>query len=152
MAGPFSVRLLLDADLEGISSKSADSLSGWSADQLAQELTRENGWQFVALDQGHPVGFVCGRIVIDEAEIFKIGVAKKARCQGIGSLLLEHCLGFLADHGVKSCFLELRCSNDAAKNLYLKYGFQQVGQRKKYYASPVENAIIMKKRLEGDSS
>ena len=149
MAGPFFVRPLIDADLEEISSKSADLLSGWSADQLAQELNRENGWQFVALDQGRPVGFVCGRIVIDEAEIFKVGVAKNARRQGVGSLLLEHCLGFMADHGVKSCFLELRCSNDAAKNLYLKYGFQQVGQRKNYYATPVENAIIMKKETGG---
>ena len=143
------VRPFVAADLEEITSVEADSLSGWSANQLAQELDREYGFQFVAMDQGRAVGFVCGQSVAHEAEIFKIGVAKAARRQGVASLLLDYCLAYLADSGVDSCFLELRISNDPAKNLYLKYGFLQVGLRKKYYAMPVEDAIIMKKETGG---
>ena len=42
-------------------------------------------------------------------------------------------------------FLEVRESNDAARRLYEKMGYEQIGVRKNFYEKPAENAIIMSK-------
>jgi len=152
VTGPFSVRPLAVADLAELASASAEALADWSAEQLARELERANGWQFVVEARGRAVGFVCGQSVVDEAEILQLGVVKGARRHGVASLLLEYCLGFLAARGINRCFLELRRANRAAEHLYLKYGFRRVGLRKNYYATPVEDAIIMEKVTEGNIS
>ena len=39
--------------------------------------------------------------------------------------------------------LEVRESNEAARALYRRYGFYEVGRRKRYYADNHEDAIIM---------
>jgi ribosomal-protein-alanine N-acetyltransferase len=41
-------------------------------------------------------------------------------------------------------FLEVRSSNVAARNLYEKLGFLQVGCRQGYYSSPPEDGIVMR--------
>jgi len=44
-------------------------------------------------------------------------------------------------------FLEVRKSNEAAIALYKKHGYKPVGLRKNYYTSPVEDAVIMARRI-----
>jgi ribosomal-protein-alanine N-acetyltransferase len=39
--------------------------------------------------------------------------------------------------------LEVRVSNEAAQNLYRKFGFKIVGRRKQYYSDNREDAYIM---------
>ena len=39
--------------------------------------------------------------------------------------------------------LEVRAGNAAAQALYRRFGFGVVGERKDYYRSPVENALVM---------
>jgi ribosomal-protein-alanine N-acetyltransferase len=39
--------------------------------------------------------------------------------------------------------LEVRVSNEVARALYAKYGFEVVGRRKRYYADNQEDALIM---------
>jgi ribosomal-protein-alanine N-acetyltransferase len=43
--------------------------------------------------------------------------------------------------------LDVRVSNSVALMLYRKFGFEQIGRRKNYYRFPVEDAIIMEKKL-----
>jgi ribosomal-protein-alanine N-acetyltransferase len=45
-------------------------------------------------------------------------------------------------------FLEVRASNAAAIALYSGAGFQAVGRRVRYYARPVEDAIVMRMALK----
>jgi ribosomal-protein-alanine N-acetyltransferase len=47
------------------------------------------------------------------------------------------------DLGAANLTLEVRVSNIAAQQLYLKYGFQPVGTRKRYYTDNGEDALIM---------
>jgi ribosomal-protein-alanine N-acetyltransferase len=56
-------------------------------------------------------------------------------------------LNYCSAKGVKKCFLELRASNTAARNLYEKRGFFRVASRKDYYEEPVEDATVMKLEL-----
>ncbi|MCL4507345.1 MAG: ribosomal-protein-alanine N-acetyltransferase, partial [Chloroflexi bacterium] len=39
--------------------------------------------------------------------------------------------------------LEVRVSNTVAQNLYRKYGFSEIGRRKRYYRDNDEDALIM---------
>ena len=54
----------------------------------------------------------------------------------------------MPSHGVRKIFLEVRISNTAAIRLYETCGFEQVGERKKYYSDPVEDALVMKWEMQ----
>ncbi len=145
----FSVRPLTAADLEVVAAIESENPSPWTAGQLASERDQIGGWQFVAEADasGLVCGFVCGRSCIGEAELLKIAVALEYRRQGIAAHLVAHTLRYLAEQGVRRCFLELRASNLPALALYERFGFHRVGLRKNYYASPLEDAILMEKTV-----
>ncbi|MCK5739285.1 GNAT family N-acetyltransferase, partial [bacterium] len=69
------------------------------------------------------------------------------RQQGIGSWLLSNQLNAAKQAGCKNFFLEVRPSNKNAVRLYRKLGFQQEGVRTGYYQKPIEDALLMAKRL-----
>ena len=72
---------------------------------------------------------------------------KKAnRKSGIGSKLLEKLIQTAKKQNFTSITLEVNENNLPAINLYLKYGFKNVGFRKKYYKNK-DSAIIMTKDL-----
>ena len=47
------------------------------------------------------------------------------------------------ESGARQALLEVRESNQAAQNLYTRFGFEQVGIRKAYYHDTHEDAILM---------
>lgn len=47
------------------------------------------------------------------------------------------------ERGSRVVTLEVRGSNEIARGLYHKYGFREVGVRKRYYADNNEDAVIM---------
>ena len=90
------------------------------------------------------LGYAGVLMVPDEFDITKISVRGDQRRQGIGRALLEELQRRLPAFGVRKIFLEVRKSNTAAVRLYESCGFSAVGERKKYYAEPVEDAIVMR--------
>ena len=69
-------------------------------------------------------------------------VDKNYRRKQIGSSLLSCLINDWRLKKIKTGHLEVRRSNDAARNLYLKYGFE-AGVRKNYYLKEKEDAILM---------
>ncbi len=49
----------------------------------------------------------------------------------------------MTQNGVKNMTLEVRESNEAARNLYRSMGFEDAGRRKRYYSDNGEDALIM---------
>ena len=68
----------------------------------------------------------------------------------IAQALLDVFLRFGKAHQLAFLTLEVRASNDPAKQLYMKHGFEQVGRRKDYYDEPNEDAIIMTKYFQAE--
>lgn len=136
-------------DIPAVLELEAGTLSAWSRKQLKSELEQPTGFQFVARQGGSEriLAFLCGRLVADEAEILKLNVADFARRKGLGTRLLDFALDFFKGKGAKTCFLELRASNQDAGKLYKKRGFTVTGRRWNYYGQPVEDAILMQLRL-----
>lgn len=81
--------------------------------------------------------------VLDEAHVVIIGIRPRDRRKGLGELLLIAAMEAAMKHGSRVVTLEVRSSNEAARTLYRKYGFQEVGVRKRYYADNNEDAVIM---------
>jgi len=98
----------------------------------------------VVEQDGNVVGFIVGRQVDDEWEIENIAVTGAARRCGLGSRLVGELLDLARSRGGKSVFLEVRESNRAARSLYEKWAFLEVGRRKMYYQNPPEDALVLK--------
>ncbi|MEG3033622.1 MAG: ribosomal-protein-alanine N-acetyltransferase, partial [Enterococcus sp.] len=48
---------------------------------------------------------------------------------------------------INQIFLEVRVRNFSAKNLYLAHGYEVISRRADYYQNPVEDALIMLKKV-----
>jgi len=89
------------------------------------------------------VGFEGTMYAVDEAHIVSVGVRRRYQSRGIGELLLIAVIEQAIAQNSRVVTLEVRPSNKAARNLYLKHGFVECGIRKGYYADDREDAIIM---------
>ena len=114
----------------------------WSYNILKQELENGKSKYFVAKQENEIVGFAGILLIIDQVNIMNIVVKKDKRNFGIGSLLLEEIIRYSKIHNATSITLEVNEKNSAAIKLYKKYGFKQVGLRRKYYNNE-DNAILM---------
>ena len=118
----------------------------WTYDILQEELNNPNSEYFVAKLENNILGFAGIWKSVDDVHITDIVVKKSNRQNGIGSRLLEELIQTAKMQNFKSITLEVNGHNLPAINLYLKYGFKNVGFRKKYYGNK-DNAIIMTKEL-----
>jgi [ribosomal protein S18]-alanine N-acetyltransferase len=97
---------------------------------------------------GPVVGYAIAWHVLEEGELANLAVAKSARRKGLGLALLDAVLADAERRGTSDVFLEVRESNAAARALYSGRGFIEVGRRKKYYRTPVEDALILRRRVQ----
>jgi ribosomal-protein-alanine N-acetyltransferase len=102
----------------------------------------------VAEAEGRIQGFLVSREIGPEApghsaerEIIDLAVRTSFRRRGVAASLLRH---EMQRPGI--FFLEVRASNIAAKALYKKLGFRELGYRFDYYENPRETAIVMTTR------
>ncbi len=89
------------------------------------------------------VGLVGIWTPVDQAHIMVIASRPSERRQGVGELLVIATLCEAVKIGATNVTLEVRKSNDAALTLYRKYGFSEIGIRRRYYSDNHEDAVIM---------
>ncbi len=115
----------------------------WSINTLKSELQNPNSEYIVAKINNNIVGFAGIWKAVDDVHITNIVTAKKYRRQKIGSTLLSNLIKMAkAKENITSITLEVNSTNIPAQNLYKKFGFKNVGIRKKYYNNKYD-AIIM---------
>lgn len=83
----------------------------------------------------------------DEGDLANIAVIPEMRRRGLGEALLTRLLSAAVEKGAQRIFLEVRESNESARGLYKKVGFEEIGKRRNYYVNPREDAVIMEKSL-----
>jgi len=86
-------------------------------------------------------GFQVVHNIAGEWELENIAVTREQQRQGIGAALLRALVG-AAESNAKFIFLEVRESNEVAKRVYERCGFQQYGRRSAYYSNPTEDAVL----------
>ena len=88
-------------------------------------------------------GYICFWLCDQAYELLNIAVHPEARRRGLGKRLMEWMFQQGIVEGVKTIWLEVRPSNRAARRLYRKMGFTEVGRRRRYYRDLDEDAILM---------
>lgn len=92
---------------------------------------------------GRVVAMVVAWLFVDEAHIATIATHPDYRRQGIARKLLTYTLQSALREGAQSSFLEVRESNSSAQEMYRKFGYVEVGRRRRYYKDNDEDAILM---------
>jgi ribosomal-protein-alanine N-acetyltransferase len=121
----------------------------WSPSSFASLPDNPAVWFLVATQpsNGSVIGYAIAWRVLDEAELANLAVDPGSRRSGVGSLLLDAILEKARQESVDRVYLEVRDSNAAARQLYASRGFAAVGRRKKYYKSPEEDALILRRAM-----
>lgn len=119
----------------------------WSEKSVASELNNPLSLWLIAEVDGVVAGYVGSQTVLDSADMMNLAVSQSFRRQGIGERLVNCLTEELKEKGVKTLLLEVRISNEPARELYQKLGFEVVGKRPRYYEKPREDALILRKEL-----
>jgi len=140
------VRRMREEDLDHVLSiEEASFRSPWSRKYFETELEKDFGYCVVAVAEKKVVGYLIAWFVSDKIHVANIAVHPDWRNLGVGEMLIRKVM--LDGEGFSWVGLEVRSSNKAARALYKKLGFRDVGIRKDYYVQEREDAVLMLKRL-----
>ncbi len=149
-AGHFIRRMQLSDLPQVIEIERASFPSSWSFTFFEQELRYDQlAHYFVACrrkgqkEDDEILGYVGLRVLAGEAHLTTIAVKESERRRGVGESLLIWAIEFAQQAGASLLTLEVRASNLPAQSLYRKYGFVEVGIRRRYYIETGEDALLM---------
>jgi ribosomal-protein-alanine N-acetyltransferase len=133
-------------ELEAVVAIEAESFtSPWTREMYLAEL-QNVGVSYCCLARDavdRVVGFCSFWRVVDELHINNLAVLPTHRRQGIGRALLMSVLDEGVRLGAHRATLEVRRSNEIARQLYAAVGFSAAGVRRGYYTNPVEDALVL---------
>jgi [ribosomal protein S18]-alanine N-acetyltransferase len=124
----------------------------WSETTFRGLLRRGDSELVVATADDVIIGYAVLWCVLDQAELGNVAVTAGWRGRGIGERLVEEMIRRGDRRGVREIFLEVRPSNPVARRLYERLGFAMVGRRRNYYQEPVEDALVLRRPVEPDTS
>jgi len=109
-----------------------------------------NCWVYMEQDELVSYGLVA--VAADEAHILNLCVSPDVQGQGHGKRMLYKLIALAEERRAHSIFLEVRKSNNVAKELYQQEGFNRIGLRKDYYPSAYgrEDALVFARELSLD--
>ena len=147
--GGLVVRKMTVDDVPAVAAIDRASFSlPWSEGSFRSDLTANPAAHLIVAERpagnGRPIAGYAGYwLVIDEAHLSTLAVDPELRRQGIGRELLQVAMRQAARQGAQLMTLEVRVSNEPAKQLYEKLGFRVVGRRRRYYKDNLEDALLM---------
>ena len=121
----------------------------WTRGNFSDSLN--SGYSAWVLEENETmIGYALLMLVLDEAHLLNLSIAKAQQKRGLGRYLLEHMLNIAKNHQATNMFLEVRPSNVSAIALYENMGFNEMAVRRGYYpADPKttengrEDAVLM---------
>jgi ribosomal-protein-alanine N-acetyltransferase len=145
---PLAIRSAVLNDVPAILAleQQAPGAAHWTREQYNQLVS--SGVVLVAEEAGSLCGFVCAQAVAGEWEIENVVVAAAFLRRGIADELMRTLIPRAKNASASAILLEVRESNLAARGLYEKQGFREVGRRPAYYKNPAEDAILYTLRLQ----
>ena len=100
----------------------------------------------VFYQDGVLVAYAVMMCVLDEAHLLNLTVAPRWQRRGLARTLLSALCFHCATHRLQWLLLEVRPSNHAARQLYARCGFVEIGRRRGYYpaADGREDALVLR--------
>jgi [ribosomal protein S18]-alanine N-acetyltransferase len=140
---------MMPGDLEAIAAIEREvHAHPWTLGNFADSI--EEGYHcWVAEHQSELVAYGVVTVGAGEAHLLNLTVARDWQRRGLGSQMTRFLLQLARDHGAHLLFLEVRPSNAAARALYARSGFAEIGRRRDYYpaAEGREDAVVMQVNL-----
>jgi ribosomal-protein-alanine N-acetyltransferase len=139
------IRKLTRKNIENIYNISVQQFGSesWSLDQFKDCLKNKNYITYVILEEETPTGFLIAQDLIDSINLLLIAIESKHKNKGFASQLLAKLIK-LSKEKKQKIWLEVKETNLSAINLYKKFGFQNLYERKKYYKDG-HSALILEK-------
>jgi ribosomal-protein-alanine N-acetyltransferase len=126
--------------------------SPWSMKAFKSEIQNKSACLWVLIEDQILSGYMCFWMFDSEIQLINIAVHPEKRQRGLGEYLLTKMIEDCISKAKHYIWLEVRPSNAAAKRLYQKMGFGEVGRRKRYYSDTNEDAIVMSLALPQSGS
>lgn len=121
----------------------------WTREQFLLGLER-GAFRILGIREGGAlVAYLAFSHIAREMEVMNIATHPGHRRKGLARQLLARALDTCRKEKARQCFLEVRRSNTPAIDLYGKFGFIQVGVRKKYYPDNNEDALLYRLDFPG---
>jgi ribosomal-protein-alanine N-acetyltransferase len=129
--------------------ESSASLAPWSPKIFLEEMQNLLAFCFVMKREGGSkpsvIGFICFRNVAEESELLNISIHPDYRQLGFGKKLMQFYIAFCIPLGIKTFYLEVNASNQAAIHLYQCFSYESFGSRKKFYQRQFDALLMLKK-------
>jgi len=128
-------RRMSEADLDAVMAiENAVYTHPWTRGNFVDSLNA--GYPcWVAERAGAIVGYCVVAVAASEAHLLNLTVAGAWQRMGLGSAMLQFAITLAKERAAQRIFLEVRVSNLAARALYARSGFCEIGTRQDYYAA-----------------
>lgn len=139
-----TIEVMAESDLDSVEAIERDAFPvPWPRESFRYELQNPRALNLVARIGTAVVGYIFVWLVAGELKINNVAVRRDCRGRGVGARLLEAVIESARSRGFVEATLEVRPSNLEARALYERFGFREVGRRKRYYPDSGEDAILM---------
>jgi len=118
----------------------------WTPARVKRYIADPESMVLVASRGGVIQGFAIMKFADDAAHLLLLAVQPKTRREGVGTELLTWLEKSCDTAGILDVRLEVRASNDMAKQFYASLGYQLVDRMNAYYDNR-EAAVVMEKSL-----
>ena len=143
-------RRMVEADLDTVMTvENRVYTHPWTRGNFVDSLAAGHHCWIMEL-RGTVVGYGIASIAAAEAHLLNLSIAEEWQRRGLGADLLRFMLKLVQDYAAARVFLEVRPSNAAARALYRRAGFSEIGLRRGYYPSQPgrEDAIVLERVLK----
>ena len=144
------IRLATLADLDALVSLEESCFAvPWSRKSFEVELHGNSFSQVLVIPgpREQPeiplLAYICVWVIFEEIRFLNLAVHPHFRGKGLAKQLILQALCIGSAQGCCRGMLEVRNSNQMAKQLYEFFQFKEYGRRSSYYTNPSEDAILM---------
>jgi ribosomal-protein-alanine N-acetyltransferase len=123
----------------------------WSRGNFIDSLAAGYLAEVLVDGAGEAIGYYVAMPGVDEMHLLNVTVLPALQGRGHGRAMLDALVTESRVRGLRSLWLEVRESNDRARELYVRYGFVQAGVRRAYYPAVLgrEDAVVMSLSIDG---
>jgi len=144
----FLIREMTENDLPAVLAIEKDLFTDpWSEGMFREDLVSNTAFPFVAEAAGQIIGYAILLIILDDGHLTNIAVGRPYQRKSVAKRIVTFILQDALARGLAQVILEVRPANTAAIALYKSFGFDVISRRKKYYRNPVEDCLVMRRRL-----
>ncbi|UKA61852.1 ribosomal protein S18-alanine N-acetyltransferase [Arthrobacter sp. FW306-04-A] len=122
-------------------------VDAWPMQMFFDELAQVDTRRYVVAEAGGQIVAYAGLMCIEPiADVQTIAVVPEFEGRGIGSAILTELIEEARGRGATEVLLEVRADNPRAQALYVRFGFEQIHVRRRYYRDGTD-ALIMRLTL-----